>query len=239
MPTINFALGSATVNWDGGNTVGSDQHAGLVNQARRNVMGAQEGPPAPDDVINNIVAFEESLSTAQLIVFGVGRLDDDGARGGPEALSHMTRLQGGSISTTRGRTIPIHGARRSRGPGGLQHRRLRRLPRFREQRHEYQEPAVRHRHRVRCGAHAGSAALHIRESHHAGETAADRRGTGQHHRCVERPREVQDADAARPRGARAVFHNGIAPTIESVVRFYEEQLGFVFTDRNAPISWRS
>ena len=29
MPTINFAVGSATVNWDGGNSVGADQHAGL------------------------------------------------------------------------------------------------------------------------------------------------------------------------------------------------------------------
>jgi hypothetical protein len=27
MPTINFALGSSTVNWDGGNNVGTDQHA--------------------------------------------------------------------------------------------------------------------------------------------------------------------------------------------------------------------
>ncbi len=46
MPTINFALGSATVNWDGGNSVGTDQHAGLVNQATRNVTGGQQGPPA-------------------------------------------------------------------------------------------------------------------------------------------------------------------------------------------------
>jgi hypothetical protein len=43
MPTINFALGSATVNWDGGNSVGSDQRAGLENQARRNILGAQRG----------------------------------------------------------------------------------------------------------------------------------------------------------------------------------------------------
>ena len=32
LPTINFHLGSATVNWDGGNTVGTDQLAGLTNQ---------------------------------------------------------------------------------------------------------------------------------------------------------------------------------------------------------------
>ena len=46
MPTINFALGSATVNWDSGNSVGLDQRAGLENQTRRNIMGAQQGPIA-------------------------------------------------------------------------------------------------------------------------------------------------------------------------------------------------
>ena len=43
MPTINFALGSAVVNWDSGNSVGADQRAGLENQARRNVAVAQQG----------------------------------------------------------------------------------------------------------------------------------------------------------------------------------------------------
>lgn len=89
MPTINFKQGSATVNWDGGNTVGIDQLAGLKNQAARNIVGAQEGLPAPPEVIDDIVNFERSLSTAQLIVPGVGRLDADGARGGPEELSNM------------------------------------------------------------------------------------------------------------------------------------------------------
>ncbi len=64
MPTINFALGSATVNWDGGNSIGTDQHAGLVNQATRNVTGGQQGPPAPPEVIAEIVALEESLFSA-------------------------------------------------------------------------------------------------------------------------------------------------------------------------------
>ena len=94
MPTINFALGSATINWDGGNSVGTDQHAGLVLQANRNITGAQQGLPAPPEVIDDIVAFEESLSTAQLIVPSVGHLDSDGARGGPEALSAMSKVAG-------------------------------------------------------------------------------------------------------------------------------------------------
>ena len=94
LPTINFALGSATVNWDGGNSVGADQRAGLENQARRNVIGAQQGEPAPAEVIAEIVDFEMSLFTAQVSVFGVGRLDADGARGGPAALATMPRVAG-------------------------------------------------------------------------------------------------------------------------------------------------
>jgi hypothetical protein len=70
MPTINFALGSATINWDGGNSVGTDQRAGLVNQAARNVTGGQQGSPAPPEIINNVVDLESSLSTAQLTVPG-------------------------------------------------------------------------------------------------------------------------------------------------------------------------
>ena len=65
-----------------------DQLAGLVNQADRNVTGASSRdlpPPHCRTCIDDIVNFETSLFTAQLIVPGVGRLDADGARGGPEA----------------------------------------------------------------------------------------------------------------------------------------------------------
>jgi hypothetical protein len=94
MPAINFQLGSANVNWDGGNTVGTDQLAGLVKQANGNVTGAQQGQPATADVIADIANFELSLSTAQSVVVSVGRLNAAGARGGPEALAQMTKTQG-------------------------------------------------------------------------------------------------------------------------------------------------
>lgn len=94
MPTINFSLGSATVAWDSGNTQGVDQIAGLVNQATRNVTGAQQGQPATPAVINDIVNFETSLSTAQLLSFKAGLLSAGGARGGPEELSRMTKASG-------------------------------------------------------------------------------------------------------------------------------------------------
>ena len=94
MPTINFHLGSATVAWDGGNTAGDDQLAGLVNQAMRNVTGAQQGAPVPADVINDIVNFEMSLSTAQLLTFTAGPLGAGGAQGGPQKLSQLAKVSG-------------------------------------------------------------------------------------------------------------------------------------------------
>ena len=94
MPTINFHLGSATVNWDGGSSVGTDQLAGLTNQATRNVTGGQQGPPAPPEVIADIVNFETTLSTAQAVSFTAGFLNARGARGGAEELSHMTKAAG-------------------------------------------------------------------------------------------------------------------------------------------------
>lgn len=94
MPTINFPLGSVTVNWDAGANVGKGQRAALVNLTTHLVTGTLQGQPAPPEVINNIVDFESSLLTAQLTVPGVGRLDSDGARGGAEALSTMSKVEG-------------------------------------------------------------------------------------------------------------------------------------------------
>jgi hypothetical protein len=108
MPTINFHLGSGTVNWDGSNNipqqVNADQALGLENQARRNVTGAQEGPALPavpnplpppfDAIIPEIIDFETRLSTAQVFSFSAGFLNAGGAKGGPEHLSLMARVQG-------------------------------------------------------------------------------------------------------------------------------------------------
>jgi hypothetical protein len=83
LPTANFR--SHTVMWDSANTVGTNLRDGLIKQARGNVTGAQQGQPAPDAIIFDIVDFEMAMSNAQLIVNGVGWLDSDGAHGGPEA----------------------------------------------------------------------------------------------------------------------------------------------------------
>jgi cytochrome c peroxidase len=81
-PTANFR--SHTVMLDGANTVATDLREGLKRQARGNVTGAQQGAAASDVIIDEIVDYELQISHAQIIVHGVGRLDVDGARGGPE-----------------------------------------------------------------------------------------------------------------------------------------------------------
>ena len=82
LPTANFK--SFTVMWDGANTVGTSLRDGLIKQARGNVTGAQQGAPAPDDVIFDIVDYEMGIGHAQTQAIGSGSLTASGARGGPQ-----------------------------------------------------------------------------------------------------------------------------------------------------------
>ncbi|HEX5733440.1 MAG TPA: hypothetical protein VF131_11460 [Blastocatellia bacterium] len=237
MPTINFALGSATVNWDGGNSIGVDQHAGLVNQATRNVTGGQQGPPAPPEVIADIVAFQESLSTAQLIVPGVGRLDSDGARGGPEALSTMTKTAG---------RFDLFDAWADHGnPRRAQIARGQEL---------FNNTNVGGRSCNAChnsannGTNINNVLFDVRTASAEARTPDLPLYTFRN-RTTGEIRQLTDAgrgnitglwnDLARFKtptlralAARApYFHNGIAETLEDVVRHYETHLGFIFTDQ--------
>jgi cytochrome c peroxidase len=92
LPTANFR--SHTVMWDGANTVGTVLRDGLIRQARGNVTGAQQGQPAPDPVIFEMVDFEMALANAQLIIDTVGWLDSEGGRGGPAAASSQALVNG-------------------------------------------------------------------------------------------------------------------------------------------------
>jgi hypothetical protein len=245
MPTINFPLGSATINWDGGNNIGTDQLGGLENQARRNVTGGQQGPTLPtfplpleppfDTIIPDIVGFEFSLFTAQLIVPGVGRLDSNGARGGPEAMASMTKVAG----------------RFDLFDAWANHGNPRRRQIFRGQ-ELFNNPNPGGR---RCGACHNSA----NNGTNVNNTLFDVNTASEAARTPDLPlftfqntttleiKKLTDAGRGNVTGlwadlgrfktptirglaARApYFHNGIAATIEDVVSHYVNHFGFVFT----------
>jgi hypothetical protein len=236
MPTINFAVGSATVNWDGGNSVGTDQHAGLVNQATRNINNAQQGSPAPPEVIADIVAFEESLSTAQLIVPGAGWLNSDGARGGPEALSTMPKI--------KGRFDLFDAWAGDENPQRAQIARGQEL---------FNNINIGGRSCNGChnsannGTNFDDLLFDVRTASAEARTpdmplyTFRRNGTLLERQLTDAGRgnitgKWDDLGRFKTPTLRALaarapyFHNGIAPTIESVVRHYELHLGFVFTD---------
>jgi cytochrome c peroxidase len=240
MPTINFPLGSATVNWDGGNSVVVEgqlnQRAGLENQARRNVTGAQQGAPASDQTIADIVDFEVSLFTAQLIVPGVGRLDSDGARGGPEALSVMPKMAG--------RFDLFDAWANHENP------RRRQIARGQEL---FNTLNAGGRSCVAChnsannGTNINNLLFDIRTASAEARTpdlplyTFRNRTTGEIRQLTDSGRgnvtglwnDLGRFKTPTLRGlaARApYFHNGIAATLEDVVRHYEAHLGFIFTD---------
>jgi cytochrome c peroxidase len=237
MPTIDFALGGATVAWDGGNTVGTDQLAGLTNQATRNVTGAQQGQPASSAVIAEIVAFERSLSTAQAFSFTAGFLDHRGARGGATQLSRMTR--------TAGRFDLFDAWADSRIPSRAQIARGQEL---------FNNPNPGGR---RCSAchdtknngtnmsdllfDIGTASAEARTPDLPLYTIRNR-ATGEERQLTDTGRGNVTGlwndlgrfktPTLRALAARApYFHNGLAATLEDVVRHYETHLGFVFTDQ--------
>ncbi len=236
MPTINFALGSATVNWDSGNSIGADQHAGLINQATRNVTGGQQGAPARPEVIAEIVAFEESLFTAQLIVPGAGRLDSDGARGGPEALSTMSKVAGRfdlfdawanhdnpkRAQIARGQELFNNTNAGGRSCNGCHNS-------------------------ANNGTNINHLLFDIRTASPETRTpdlplyTFRNKNTGEEKQWTDAGRgQVTGAwgdlgkfktPTLRALAARApYFHNGIATTLEDVVRHYENHFGFVFTE---------
>jgi cytochrome c peroxidase len=246
MPTINFPLGSATINRDGGNSIGTDVLGGLENQARRNVTGAQQGDVLPtfplpldppfDAIIADIPEFETSLFTAQLIVPGVGRLDSDGARGGPEELSFMAKAAG----------------RFDLFDAWAGHANPRRRQIFRGQ-ELFNTQNIGGR---RCGAchNAANNGTNVNNVLFDIGTASEAARTPDlplytfQHATTGQIRKLTDAGRGNVTGlwndlgrfktptmrglaARApYFHNGIAATLEDVVRHYEVHLGFLFTD---------
>jgi cytochrome c peroxidase len=237
MPTINFALGSATVNWDGGNTINTDQVAGLNNQAGRNITGAQQGLPAPPEVIADIVDFERSLSTAQLIMPGVGRLDSGGARGGPEELSQMVKTEG---------RFDLFDA--WAGHGNPRRAQIARGQEVFNSTNANGRSCNGCHNSANNGTNFNNVLFDIRTASAEARTPDLPLYTFRN-RTTGEIRQLTDAGRGNITGlwsdlgrfktptlralaARApYFHNGIAPTLNDVVRHYETHLGFVFTDQ--------
>src|SRR5215510_13244735 len=228
--------GFADLNWDGGNSLGDDQRAGLVNQATRNVTGAQQGQPAPAEVIENIVDFESSLFTAQLIAPGVGRLDSAGARGGPEALSNMSKAAG---------RFDLFDAWAGHGnPRRAQIARGQEL--FNNKTSLSGRTCNGCHNSANNGTNINNLLFDIRTASAEARTPDLPLYTFRN-RTTGETRQLTDAGRGNITGlwndlgrfktptlralsARApYFHNGIASTIEDVVRHYETHLGFVFT----------
>lgn len=236
MPTINFTVGSVTVNWDAGANIGKGQRAALVNLTNRLVTGALQGPPATAEVVDNIVDFESTLFTAQLTVPGVGRLDSDGARGGPKALSTMSKVEGGFnlFDAWVGDANPKR-AQIARGQ------------------EIFNSTNVSHKSCIVCHNSANNGTS-------IDNTMFDIRTASAEARTPDLPlytfrnkttgetRQLTDAGLGNITGrwddlglfktptlralaARApYFHNGSAATLEDAVRHYEKHFGFIFTD---------
>ncbi|HEY0324299.1 MAG TPA: hypothetical protein VGC66_25355 [Pyrinomonadaceae bacterium] len=236
MPTINFALGSSIVNWDSANSRGTDQHAGLVSQTARLVTGTLQGPPATPEVINDIVDFETSLLTAQLTVPGVGRLDSDGARGGPEALSTMKKVEGGfNLFDAWANSDNQKRAQIARGQAVFNSINV------------TQKSCIVCHNSVNNGTNIDNDLFDIRTSSAEARTPDLPLYTFRNKRTGE-TLQLTDAGLGNITGlwedlgrfktptlrglaARApYFHNGIAATLEDVVRHYETRFGFIFTD---------
>ncbi len=236
MPTINFPIGSVTVNWDAGANIGKGQRAALVNLTNRLVTGALQGPPAPPEVIDDIVDFESALFTAQVTVPGVGRLDSDGARGGPELLSKMPKVEGGfNLFDAWANDANPKRAQIARGQ------------------EVFNSTNVSHKSCIAChdsannGTSIGNTMFDINTASAEARTPDLPLYTFRHKTTGE-IRKLTDAGLGNITGqwddlglfktptlralaARApYFHNGIAATLEDVVRHYENHFGFVFTD---------
>jgi len=238
MPTINFHVGSATVAWDGGNSIGADQIAGLTNQATKNVTGAQQGQPAPATIITDIVNFETSLSTAQLFSFSAGLLNAGGARGGPQELAQMTKTAGRFDLFDAWMNSPVESrAQIARGQ-------------------EVFNGTNTGNGRSCNGCHnSANNGTSFDDRLFDTQTASAEARTPDlplytiHNRATGEERQLTDTGQGNVTGlwsdlgkfktptlralsARApYFHNGIAATLEEVVRHYEHRLNFVFTDQ--------
>jgi cytochrome c peroxidase len=244
LATANFHI-AQNVGWHDQNTNGTgDVHAGLVAQASGAFSGALGGPAAPAEVVDSVVRYEQGLRFAQTYVFGVGALDSCGARGGPQHLSVEAPVAGrfdlfdawidlvpGSCTTkaadrkraqiARGQEIfnngdangkTCLGCHNAKNNGSNVNGTLFDIGASRE---KFRKPGM---------------PLYTLVNDDTGE---ERKSTDPG-RAIRTGKWV-DIDKFKTPSLRGVaarapyFHNGIAPTLNDVVKHYEVALGFKFT----------
>lgn len=89
LPSTNLPFLSA-VMWDGRETLpGQSMQANLMTQALDATTGHAQGQPPTQAQLNSIVQFEMGMFTSQLRDRAAGRLDSDGATGGPKNLAQQ------------------------------------------------------------------------------------------------------------------------------------------------------
>ena len=89
LPTANLGF-VTTVMWDGREShAGNTLRQNLSQQALDATLGHAQGAALSPANQQAIVDFEMALYTAQLADFRAGRLDDQGAKGGPQQLSRQ------------------------------------------------------------------------------------------------------------------------------------------------------
>jgi hypothetical protein len=93
-PMPAAGLLSHIVHMDSAMTVGTDVRAGLMKQVRANIGAAQQGPAPAEAVVAEIADYERMLSHAQIYLWGAGRLDANGARGGAQHAAAQPLVQG-------------------------------------------------------------------------------------------------------------------------------------------------
>lgn len=235
LPTANLGFIPA-VMWDGRVADGTILER-LAAQSNGATLGHAEAlEPLSQETRESIVDFESGLSNAQIILTGAGRLDSDGARGGPEELVDAPVERGAwdLYDAWRGedgkrgaiaRGQEIFNTKKSAGGGlcigchNVKNVGASFAPIFFD-----------------IGTSAGSRRtpdmpLYTLRNLETGEI----RTTTDPGRALitGKWRDVNrfKAPTLRGLGARApYFHNGMADTLEDVVRFYEESLRFSFTD---------
>jgi cytochrome c peroxidase len=245
LATANFHL-ALNVGWhsQNGQATAPPPTAGLTAQAIGNVTGAQQGPPAPSEVIDAIVTYESELSFAQLAAQGAGRLDACGGRGGPELLAGQTFVNGrfDLFDAWEGAPPAQPGC-----PTNPQRQQIARGQQLFNATNPGGGSCRGCHNAANNGSNVNGTLFDI------GASDADKRAAGMPLYTLMRTstgeiKQTTDPGRAgagagtwatlnrfkvpslRGLAARApYFHNGIAKTLLDVVRHYEEKLGFVFT----------